>query len=348
MTEWELAARAFTIDGPRIAATALVALGTAIAVVYLLWTEGRDYRWHGQVVAAIPPSPDDIPRRVPLFERRVVPAEYAPPEDLPPALLGVLVDERMDARDIGATVVHLARRGVLTVERIPTGRWRSPDWRIRYDRSAPTVLHPYERTLLEGWFERRSNEVRFSTLQRPMVSIVLRMQRTMDDEVMERGWFMDRLDATRQAWRDFSFRAMVAAYLLQVLMIGGSDIAIVTTPLPVGALLLFVFRGNMGRRTPRGHALTTRALGFRRFILDAEPRRAAFAEAAGAYYDYLPYAIAFGATRQWARKFGQVVPSHAYVFHWAELRKSLRIAETVPPITRLEAGGRTGRSRRAP
>jgi uncharacterized membrane protein len=44
-------------------------------------------------------------------------------------------------------------------------------------------------------------------------------------------------------------------------------------------------------------------LGFRRFITTAETERMQFAEEEGIFAKYLPYAIVFGATRQWAKRF---------------------------------------------
>ena len=43
--------------------------------------------------------------------------------------------------------------------------------------------------------------------------------------------------------------------------------------------------------------------GFRRFITTAQTERMQFAEEEGIFAKYLPYAIVFGATRQWAKRF---------------------------------------------
>jgi uncharacterized membrane protein len=46
-----------------------------------------------------------------------------------------------------------------------------------------------------------------------------------------------------------------------------------------------------------------RVQGFRRLIENGEAERARFAERAGIFSEYLPYAIVFGATEKWARAF---------------------------------------------
>ena len=85
-----------------------------------------------------------------------------------------------------------------------------------------------------------------------------------------------------------------------------------------------------------------RVLGFRRFIVEAETERARFAERAGLFYEYLPYAIVFGETQQWARAFeGLAVPQPGEALH-RRLRQSP--PEIGPPhvdaaIRRLALGG---------
>jgi uncharacterized membrane protein YgcG len=73
-------------------------------------------------------------------------------------------------------------------------------------------------------------------------------------------------------------------------------------PIPAALAGLVLIGGArwMPARTAKGTALARRVAGFRRFI---ETARASQAQPAGQpemLYDYLPYAIAFGRTQQWA------------------------------------------------
>jgi uncharacterized membrane protein len=60
----------------------------------------------------------------------------------------------------------------------------------------------------------------------------------------------------------------------------------------------------MPARTAKGYAVLRHTLGFKRFIDESEKRRAEFAERANLFSEYLPYAVAFGATKKWAKAFG--------------------------------------------
>jgi uncharacterized membrane protein len=71
----------------------------------------------------------------------------------------------------------------------------------------------------------------------------------------------------------------------------------------VGALVLLAGARTTPARTPAGSAMLRRVRGFERFITSAEVYRARVAEQASLFYDYLPYAIVFGATDGWAKAF---------------------------------------------
>ena len=70
-------------------------LAPLLALVFLArryWTAGRDPRGSASVVV-----------------------RYEPPPDLTPGEIGALVDERVDLRDLTATVVDLAIKGYLRI-----------------------------------------------------------------------------------------------------------------------------------------------------------------------------------------------------------------------------------------
>ena len=56
-------------------------------------------------------------------QQRSIVVRYGPPEGLGPAEAGALIDDRVDGRDLMATLVDLAIRGYLTIERISVGFW---------------------------------------------------------------------------------------------------------------------------------------------------------------------------------------------------------------------------------
>ena len=53
-----------------------------------------------------------------IRDRGIVVPDYVtePPDALPPAIVGALIDEKVDMQDIISTLIDLAHRGYLTME----------------------------------------------------------------------------------------------------------------------------------------------------------------------------------------------------------------------------------------
>ena len=122
-------------------------------------------------------------------------------------------------------------------------------------------------------------------------------------ELVERGWYRRSPKDTRALWLGVGIAMLIGSIGLVVLTAAFTTFGLVPVPLVVGAVIFLILHNRMPARTGKGTAAYRRALGFRRFIVEAETRRAQFAEQAGLFYEYLPYAIVFGATKQWARAF---------------------------------------------
>ena len=87
----------------------------------LWWRQGRDRRF----VALQRATADTAEERVPLFGGRPIAVEFQPPDQIRPAQMGLLLDERADTLDVTATIVDLAVRGYLTITELPKPHWFS-------------------------------------------------------------------------------------------------------------------------------------------------------------------------------------------------------------------------------
>ena len=294
--------RAFTIDRTRLALMGAVLVAVILGVARLVWTIGRDQQWRGQPVAAIPSGANDVAERVPLMNGTVTPAEYLSPEGMRPGLVGTVMDETAHPLDVSATIVDLAVRGFLRIEEIEaTGWFGKNDWQLT--RLKPSEgLATYETILLDGLFE-DGDEVKFSDLREKFATRFQNVQNALYTELVDRKWYSRSPKDTRAMWLGLSIGALVLAVAAVVVTGAFTTFGIVPLPLILGAIALLVLHSRMPARTATGTAAYRRVLGFRRFIVDAETERAKFAERAGLFYEYLPYAIVFGATKQWARAF---------------------------------------------
>ncbi|MCZ6528801.1 MAG: DUF2207 domain-containing protein, partial [Chloroflexi bacterium] len=115
------------------------------ASVYLLWyMRGRDPK--------VGPVPEYITE---------------PPDDLPPGVLGTLIDEKADMRDVVATIVDLGRKGALKIEETEKKGWLglgSAEF-VFQKQDGDVPLNAVESAVIKGIFRRGRNTVELSDLR---------------------------------------------------------------------------------------------------------------------------------------------------------------------------------------
>ena len=283
-------------------------LGGGALLGWLGWRQGRDraarggITSHGEVDHTAPGE-----RRRGLFEPRLVPVEYRPPDELRPAQLGLIIDERVDAVDVTATVVDLAVRGHLTINEVEQGGWfRKGDWRlVRTDPPPDDTLLGYERMLLEGLFDGRS-DVLVSDLKGTFAKTYQAVETGVYADGQSRRWFANRPDHTRHAWLGGGIALAVLGVVLTFALGAFARMAVVGLAVLLLGIVLMATHRLMPHRTGRGSVMLTRTLGFREFIERAEADRMEFAERERLFVAYLPYAVVFGAVEHWAKVFEDI------------------------------------------
>lgn len=116
----------------------------------------------------------------------------------------------------------------------------------------------------------------------------------------KRGWFTIRPDQARRKWLTIGSAMFVAGVAAVIAAAAKTHLGLVPVPLALAGLVLIGGAGQMPVRTAAGTALARRVKGFRMFIKTAAAAPAQPAWQPDALYDYLPYAIAFGCTKEWA------------------------------------------------
>ncbi|MHB8992458.1 MAG: DUF2207 family protein, partial [Chloroflexota bacterium] len=231
-----------------------------------------------------------------------------PPGDLPPAVAGTLVDQRADVQDAVATLIDLARRGVLRIveESRPRAGRTGRDFRLELLQKQPEGLHDYEQTIVDALFAEGST-ARFSKMGRRFREAIPAVQWQLYNRVVREGFFPESPEAVRG-------RHLV---LGSILLVGGAALAILLGMLlgefaelvwaPFAALALvgvakLVAAPRMPARTPEGALAAARWEAFARYLSEQQPREELQSHQE-LFEPYLPYAVAFGVDRQWVRMF---------------------------------------------
>ncbi|MBI3912733.1 MAG: DUF2207 domain-containing protein, partial [Chloroflexi bacterium] len=235
-----------------------------------------------------------------------------PPTDLPPALAGALIDERAELKEIIATLVDLARRGVLKMVEKPVqgilGIGGGFDFAFQRTGSAEN-LRGYERTLLDQLFGNDSS-TDLSDLREKFYTAIPDLQKQIYAEAVKQGYFPGNPSSTRRIYAGLGCGALVIAgacgFLISAALADVSNLALCPAfALGISAIGLIVLSPFMPRRTPKGATESAKWLAFKRYLESIE-KFTKLDQAKELFDQYLPYAIAFGLERSYVSKFAQV------------------------------------------
>lgn len=247
------------------------------------------------------------PMRLPVTVR------YEPPTGLTPGEAGTLIDNEADLRDITATLVDLAVRGYLRFEerdsRKLLGLIGSREYILeRLDPPSGTpALAPHEQLVFDGVFSGRGNSVLLSRLQDEFYTAIPHIKTSIFDRLLGRGFYRARPDRVRAGWMVGGAMAGLAIAVAGIAL-GGRFLL---TPVPfviagaIVAVILLIFGAIMPARTEVGARALEAVLGFEEFLtrVEAEHLKRVIVGHPEMFDKYLPYAMAFGVEKKWARAF---------------------------------------------
>ncbi len=243
---------------------------------------------------------------------RSVVVAYEPPDNLSPAELGTLIDERVDMRDISASIVDLAVRGYLRIkEHVQRGfLWANRDYTLELTMPFEEVvndpaLKPFEAALIHALFEGKSFCV-ISNLKHAFYVHIPKLKRMLYNSLVKRRYFTESPESVRKTyiWAGAAiigvgvFIAFIALADLSVEFSVGWGLAASLC----GAILAAASR-TMPRKTKKGKEALLAARGFEEYLARAERPLIEHQERQNYFEKFLPYAMAFGISQRWARAF---------------------------------------------
>lgn len=288
--------------------------------------------------------------------------QFEPPDNISASEAGTLIDEQVDQRDIAAGIIALAVKGYLTIHPTESGlvfKHRGANLELTGKAASPD-LSLFEAKLLKE-LSSISGLISETDLRTYVAPKLGEFKSTLYSDMVRRGYYIKNPDSVRGMWGcggavaiillGIAFTLVNPFHIAWPAIIGGV----------IGFLLLLKFATGMPKRTKDGSLARMRVLGFEEFIRRARgqelewqskkhPDQALFEE-------YLPYAVAFGLTQEWAQAFEGIVremPSwydapYGTQFNamWfasdlGAVNSSLASAATTPPRSSGASGGSSG------
>lgn len=195
---------------------------------------------------------------------------------LTPGEVGTLGDETVDMKDISASIVDLARRGYLTIDERKKG-----DFYLIKNKEADSSLLTFEKSILTKFF---GNEKEIRIKDEKLAAEVEEIKNEMYEQVVTDKLFDKNPQTTRTIY-----------YVI-------AGIALFTGNFFL-AIVAFLFGRVMPRKTVFGAEAKNVAFSLKNF-LGSQKRQLEFqADKQMMFEKLLPFAVAFGVEKIWAKRF---------------------------------------------
>jgi uncharacterized membrane protein YgcG len=231
-----------------------------------------------------------------------------PPSSLPPGLVGTLLDESADVRDVIATVVDQGTKGNLTIrESEKGGLLSSKDF--EYTQTNSNVQYRFEDMVLSAVFSKGS-PVRLSDLKNTFYSKLPPIYDEMYRNLVALKYFPENPKGVRTRNRVMGVLLIVLGVVLFFI---GITVGLLLSPLmmlPGVAVVIVgigatVTAGAMPRKTDFGSEEAEKWRAFSRYLQQMQKYTNVQA-ASDKFQKYLPYAVALGIERQLITQFNSV------------------------------------------
>jgi len=295
----------------------------------------------------------------------IIAPAFEPPRGMDAGEVGVLIDDRIDLRDISAMVVELAVKGFLRIEEVHVegqgilDRAKSLfghgaiDYRFVRTEGSIDRLSPVEAELLSAIFDEDHPKQRtLSSLENEFYRHLPSLKSRLYSQLIEKGYYPHNPERARRFYANLGFIGIITGFglgaMTSSLYLGGSIAAC--------GLIVLAFSPIMPRKTKKGARALSDILGLSEYMRRAEVDRIEFHDAPEKsprlFEKLLPYAIALNLTRIWTKQFvgllreppawyGGGPTFHGDLFALSLLRLSSGMERTFASAPRTARGGRS-------
>lgn len=278
----------------------LIIFSTSWSIIFRQWWKnGRDFWFRRKDLF----DPNAKEEKKPIGAHETIVVLYSPPENMRPAELGVVIDQKADNRDVTATIIDLATRGFLKIEEVPKSwLFGKVDYNLTKKDKDNSKLLPYEKELYDAFFSSKKS-VKISSLKYTFYNDLAKVKNQLYDNLVSKKLFIKRPDKVRGIYFAVAIFAIAGGIGSTIFGLASQNALVVSLALGlfIGCLPLLFLANFMPRRTAQGHDMYLKTKGYFLFVDKAEKYRQRFFENKNLFNEVLPYAITFGLTEKFAQ-----------------------------------------------
>ncbi len=263
-------------------------------IMFIIWyKKGRDRKYLSDNHIYYRPDSERT-EAVSPFHHKYLPMVYSPIDNLTPAQVGTIIDEKVDIQDVVAEIVELARLGYLQIKKIEERGLigKKNNYFFIKEGKDEEKLKDYQQYLLTSLFA-TGREVSLSSLKNDFYLCLPGFKRKLYDGLVREKIFFSNPEKTKNKWLTISILAFLGSFLL---LLSFADSYANFFPMVLSILFLWPtlwLAKSMPRRTAWGYSLYRQAEGLHWYIGKGKWREE-IAEKHLFLEEILPLAISLG------------------------------------------------------
>ncbi|MCA9361712.1 DUF2207 domain-containing protein, partial [Candidatus Kaiserbacteria bacterium] len=250
---------------------------------------------------------------------RPVIAIYEPYENFLPMYTGLLYDYRLDPKDITAGIVYLAEQGFIKItktEKKVVWLFNTTDYEIELKRPLSDIPTKFLQKVFGLLFKSGDGVgtvVLLSKLAKNQASnskLVMSLKLSLKKDLEANGFLESKYGPSAKVVAR-TFLIIFVPLLVIFGLLGALDVTLIPLLfilLTVSSIIYFVATYN--RRSVKGYEALNHLEGFKLFLTVTDKERFEFhnapAKSPQLFMEYLPYAIALGVEKEWAKVFSDI------------------------------------------
>ncbi len=230
--------------------------------------------------------------------------QYTPPKDYTPAEVGTLIDDRVDSKDIVATIVDLAVRGFIKIRKeVEEGIFFTKKNKFIFEKTLKDAskLKNHEKILYSGLFK-KGKIVDINDLKKSFYKDAEKFKERLYEYLSNKEHLYT---INPQKLRKIFLVSGVLFVWLGIVLNNLLQRSDILAGFAISGFILALFSMIMPQKSHKGTLIYRKILGFKEFLSKVEKDRLKrlAEDDPDIFNKMLPFAIAFGVEKKWAKKF---------------------------------------------
>lgn len=237
--------------------------------------------------------------------RETIVTQFEAPDNLTPAEVGTIIDEKAHKKDISAEIINLAIKGYIKIiYKKREGIFKPKDYILERLKGGEGLENEFEKKLMKGFFGKSLSKksVKLSSLKNKFYKTLEKVKKEIYKSTVEKKYFPRNPNKIRGTYLGIGILTLFLSFFGAFFFGFLGFVSFILSGITIIAFGLF-----MPAKTKKGVLAKEHILGLKRYLSVAEKERIKFHNAPEKkperFEKLLPYAMVLGVEKEWAKQF---------------------------------------------